>query len=170
MSAHASEADPRLRLIVVDESWERRFDVVRTELARALGGDVRAIEHIGSTAVPGLLAKPVLDVAVEIARFEDGLALVPRFTALGFVYRGENGIPRRHYFKRDVPGPIHVHVLEAGSAELAQHRRFRDRLRAEPELAAEYASTKRVALTQAHGKRERYQALKADFIAAAVKR
>ncbi len=169
MAPENSEADPRLRLVVTDATWPRHFAAVQAELERGLGGSVRAIEHIGSTAVPGLLAKPVLDVAVEMARFEDGTALVPAFTALGYVYRGENGIPRRHYFKREGAPEVHVHMLESSSAELVKHRRFRDRLRAEPALAAEYAAVKRAAVTAAGGVRARYQALKADFIAAAVK-
>lgn len=159
-----------MRLVITDDTWSRHFAVVCGELERALGGNVRAIEHIGSTAVPGLLAKPVLDLAVEIARFEDGTALVPVLTVLGYLYRGENGIPRRHYFKRERTPEVHVHMLESASAELAKHLRFRDRLRTEPALAAEYAAVKRAAVMAAGGVRARYQALKADFIATAVER
>lgn len=169
MSPSPPAVDPRMQLIVADAAWERHFATVRDEIERAVGRCVRAVEHIGSTAVPGLLAKPVLDVAVEIAHFEAGASLVPAFTALGYTYRGENGIPRRHYFKRESPFAVHVHVLESASAELAKHRRFRDRLRAEPALAAEYAAVKRAAVAASGGERARYQALKADFIAAAVR-
>lgn len=151
-----------LHLVVVGEAWAGRFAEERARLAGALGESALDIQHVGSTAIPGITAKPILDIAVAIRAFESGQALVPSLVALGYTYRGENGIPRRHYFERG--DAVHLHVFEHGSLEWRRHLRFRDRLLASPELAARYSQVKLDALREAGGERQRYQSLKWPFI------
>lgn len=158
--------DPLLDLVEVGPLWAERFTAERQRLAAALGAAAKAIEHIGSTAVPALRAKPVLDLAIGIESFEAGAALVPTIVALGYVYRGENGIPRRHYFKRAGAVPVHLHVLELNGPQWLRHLTFRDRLRADRALAERYVAVKQAAVAAAAGDRARYQALKAAFIGA----
>lgn len=154
-----------LQLVVVGREWASRFATERDQLWAALGTAVIDIQHIGSTAVAGILAKPVLDIAVAIESFEGGHSLVPNIVALGYDYRGEYGIPRRHYFVRGTPlRTHHLHVLEHGSAHWAAHLRFRDRLVQSPELAAQYSDLKLAAANECRGDRNLYQRLKSSSI------
>src|ERR1051326_6910512 len=108
-----------ISLVTVGSDWSARFASERSRLAQTLGASAIDIQHVGSTAVPGIIAKPILDVAVAIRDFESGHALVPAIVSLGYAYRGENGIPRRHYFEHgDV---IHLHVFEHASVEWRRH-------------------------------------------------
>lgn len=155
-----------LQLLPVGQEWAQRFAAERKRLSDALGAAALDIQHIGSTAIPGILAKPVLDIAVAIHTFEDGLPLVPLLQAIGYEYRGENGIPRRHYFVLGKPRCTHhLHIFELGCKEWLRHLYFRDRLLASAPLAARYSAIKTAAAEQAQGQRDGYQALKSDFIA-----
>ena len=164
MSIAHSQKPAAFRLIVVGTEWAARFAEERSRIAQALAGSALDIQHIGSTAIPGITAKPVLDIAVAIHDFESGNALVPALVALGYTYRGENGIPRRHYFERG--DTYHLHVFDLGGMDWQRHLRFRDRLLASPELAARYSQVKLAAARDSGGDRERYQELKASFIEA----
>lgn len=156
-----------LRLVHVGPEWAARFSSESGRLRAALGAAALDIQHVGSTAVPGILAKPILDIAIAISRFEDGHALVTRLEALAYEYRGENGIPRRHYFVLGAPRRTHhVHVLEHGSAEWRRHLAFRDWLLASPAGAACYSELKERCRVGALGRREEYQRLKTPFIEA----
>lgn len=156
-----------LRLVPAGPEWAARFSSESGRLSAALGAAALDIQHVGSTAVPGILAKPILDIAIAIRSYEDGHALVTRLQALAYEYRGENGIPRRHYFVLGAPRRTHhVHVLEHGSAEWRRHLAFRDWLLASPEGAARYSELKERCRVRALGRREEYQRLKTPFIEA----
>lgn len=157
-----------LRLVAVGPEWALRFAAERDRLTATLGHAAIDIQHIGSTAVPGILAKPILDIAIAIRAFEDGDPLVPLLAALGYEYRGENGIPRRHYFVQGAPRRTHhLHLLEQHGAQWARHIRFRDRLLGSPAMAAQYCEIKRACISESAGNRRAYQALKSSFIAEA---
>jgi len=155
-----------LRLVAVGPEWALRFAAERDRLYAALGTAALDIQHVGSTAIPGILAKPILDIAVAIHNFESGSLLVPSLVALGYQYRGENGIPRRHYFVRGTPCRTHhLHVFEQRGPEWERHLRFRDRLLASPATAAQYSELKRTLAAESPESRDRYQSLKSSFIA-----
>jgi GrpB-like predicted nucleotidyltransferase (UPF0157 family) len=162
MSIVPTQNPAEFHLVVVGEEWAARFAEERSRIAEALAGSALDIQHIGSTAVPGITAKPILDIAVAIHDFESGHALVPALVALGYSYRGENGIPRRHYFERG--DTYHLHVFDQGSLDWQRHLCFRDRLLASPELVMRYSQVKLAAARESSGRRERYQHLKASFI------
>jgi GrpB-like predicted nucleotidyltransferase (UPF0157 family) len=163
MSITQTQKPTEFLLVVVGAEWAARFAEERSHIVGALAGSALDIQHIGSTAIPGITAKPVLDIAVAIRDFESGHALVSALVALGYTYRGENGIPRRHYFER---GDLyHLHVFVQGSLDWQRHLRFRDGLLASPELATRYSQVKLAAARESGGRRERYQDLKASFIA-----
>lgn len=156
-----------LRLVLVGPEWAQRFSSESSRLSAALGSAALDIQHIGSTSVPGISAKPILDIAIAIQSYEGGHSLVPRFETLGYRYRGENGIPRRHYFVLGAPRRTHhVHVLEHDSDEWRRHLAFRDRLLHSPADAARYSALKSRCMAEACGSREEYQRLKAPFIEA----
>ena len=155
-----------LRLVTVGPEWASRFTRERDRIASVLGAAAIDIQHIGSTAVPGMLAKPILDLAVAIRSFKVGHSLLPVMDALGYEYRGEYGIPGRHYFVRGNPlRTHHLHMLEQGSPDWSRHIGFRDRLLRSRELADLYSELKRENLARSSGSRDVYQALKASFIA-----
>ena len=118
-----------------DPAWPERFRAERARIAAALGGRALRTEHIGSTSVPGLAAKPIVDVLVEVAAL-DGVDLA----GAGYVLRvREEG----HLMFRTPALDVHVHVWPSGHADIAAQLAFRDRLRASPEDRAAYESLKR---------------------------
>ena len=156
----------KLRLLTVGPEWANYFSAEKARLIDALRSGAINIQHIGSTAIPGILAKPILDIAVAIESYDDGHLLIPRIVALGYEYRGEYGIPRRHYFVRGKPRRTHhLHMLEHNSEDWKRHIDFRDRLLASAELVAEYSSLKLDNVSAAYGDRNLYQLLKKHFIA-----
>ena len=162
-----------VEVVDYDESWRDAFERVRQDLELALGSAALAVHHIGSTSVPGMRAKPVIDVLVEVSELELIEQRMPAFAALGYQARGDYGIPGRLYFSRSATGdrlPVHVHAYRRGDPQVARHLSFRDSLREHPEMAREYSELK-TSLAAAHAHdRDAYQAGKADFIAAVESR
>jgi GrpB-like predicted nucleotidyltransferase (UPF0157 family) len=155
-----------VQVVPWDDSWPEAFRRERDRLAELLGPAASVIHHIGSTSVPGLCSKPVLDLLVEtpdlasIDRMEPGLA------ALGYVAKGEYGIVGRRYFSRPagVELKTHLHAFRTGDPAVLRHLLFRDHLRSHPEVAGEYGALKR-RLADAHAQDpEAYQAGKSAFI------
>jgi GrpB-like predicted nucleotidyltransferase (UPF0157 family)/ADP-ribose pyrophosphatase YjhB (NUDIX family) len=159
-----------VEIVEYDPAWPERFRALAERAASALGDLVLAVEHVGSTSVPGLAAKPVIDLDV-VVRPEDVDAAIQRLATLGYVHRGELGIPGRHAF-RAPPGEAkhHLYLCVAGSTGLIDHLRFRDHLRTHPDAAAEYAGLKRRLAEQHRDDAEAYQSAKSDFIDALNRR
>lgn len=131
-------------VVPYDPRWRELFDAASAELSAALGSSILAIHHVGSTAVPGLCAKPILDILVSIPAFQAGVLLVPALESLGYEFRPDEEIPDRHYFRRRT-GTTRTHHLSLAEPESEYHRvtlAFRDALRRDPELAAAYAALK----------------------------
>ena len=125
--------------------WPRVFEREAAAILTACRPWVTEVHHIGSTSVPGLAAKPILDVLPVAAGPAEGLHAVSRMTALGYRYRGENGIAGRFYFDRIVDGRtvMHVHMFPTGHPEVQRHLVFRDHLRNNTDAAREYERLKR---------------------------
>lgn len=145
--------------------WARLFDVEKRCLQDALGEFASAIEHVGSTSVAGLAAKPVIDIAVAVGDLSRVGECVAALARLGYEHKGENGIPRREYFTKGRPRRTHhVHMVEAGGDIWRNYLRFRDRLRASPSLVAEYAALKQRLASEFPSDREAYTEAKSPFI------
>jgi GrpB-like predicted nucleotidyltransferase (UPF0157 family) len=155
--------------------WPQRFEAARRRLLDALPGPVVGpvqVEHIGSTAVPGLAAKPIVDVMLAAASIEALDRCVPLIQALGYDYRPEHesSFPRRRFLAlpRTRPRSIHLHAVVRDEPFWCGHLQFRDALRADAALAARYAALK-LALAQRHGDdREAYTEAKGPFIRAVL--
>jgi GrpB-like predicted nucleotidyltransferase (UPF0157 family) len=148
-----------------DADWPALFRQIAGPVRQALGAIVVAVEHVGSTAVPGLAAKPVIDVDVVVRSPTDVPVAIERLRKLGYTYQGDKGIAGREAFTWPLHAQRHhLYVVVAGSKPHVDHVEFRDYLRAHPGVAREYADLKR-ALGDQHGsERERYTEAKADFI------
>ena len=129
-----------------DPQWAVRAAARIAALRAAAPGVFAALHHIGSTAVPGLVAKPVIDLLGEVGDLATVEAARPALEAAGWRWRGENGVAGRRYLTRDDPATgtrtAHLHVHAAGDPMIPWHLAFRDRLRAEPETAELYAREK----------------------------
>ena len=151
-----------------DERWGSMFAEEAMRLRAGLAGIAVAIHHIGSTAVPGMLAKPVIDIVCEVRSLDAVDAAAPLLQDGGYRARGENGIEGRRYFtKSDAHGvrTCHLHVFERGSPAIALHLALRDYLRANPDVAADYSRLKQAIVRNGTTTRADYQAAKAPFIA-----
>lgn len=127
------------------------------------------VEHIGSTAVPGLAAKPIIDIMVLIASLERArVNAVKPLELAGYAYWAENPNPERMFFVRGLPPEVrrthHLHLTES-PAILARHLAFRDRMRNDAEEAARYAQLKTILAERHRSDREAYTAAKADYVA-----
>ncbi len=150
--------------------WPRLFSEEAARLQAAIGAQVLDIQHVGSTSVPGLAAKPILDIAVAVESYEGAFVCVPLLEALGYEYRGEQGIPRRHFFVKGDPPAYHLHMNEIGSTDWRTQIAFRDALRAHAEIAQAYADLKRRLAAAYPTDRDAYLAGKADFIQGVLRR
>ena len=166
-----SQADDDPVLIVEhDPEWARRYEEERARIIAALVGLITGIEHVGSTAVPGLGGKPVIDIMVGVARFEDGERCVAPLEGLGYEYRGEAGIPGRLFFRRGLPRTHQVHLVEQGSDFWEDQLLFRDFLRAHTETAEEYYNLKKELAARFRTDREVYADAKTPFIRTVLER
>ncbi|NPV07756.1 MAG: GrpB family protein [Anaerolineae bacterium] len=156
-----------------DPSWPAMFERERARIQEALAGRGAVVEHVGSTAVPGLGAKPIIDILIGVANLQEADGCVPCLVALGYTYFPEHEaeIPDRRYLDRQgEDGSYHVHMVEIGGDFWERHLLFRDYLRAHPEVAAEYDRLKRD-LAQRYGTdREGYTNAKTDFVRAIEER
>lgn len=122
-----------------------------------------AIEHIGSTSVPGLCAKPIVDIAVGVRKLELTDEQIAAMERLGYEYLGEYGLPGRLFFRKGEPRTHNVHVVEHGGEHWERQLVFRDALRADPEERQRYDELKRRLAAAGHP-REAYTELKTPFI------
>ena len=159
-------------LVPHDPRWSTLFARESDELNAALGSSILAVHHVGSTAVPGLCAKPILDVLVSIPDFARGADLVPRLAALGYEFRPAEEVPDRHYFRRR-NGTIRSHHLSLAEPTSRHHivtLAFRDALRTDQGLARAYADLKVELAAEFPFDRAAYIEGKSEFIARALAR
>ncbi|MEO8256425.1 MAG: GrpB family protein [Acidobacteriota bacterium] len=164
--------EAEIHVVPYDEAWPRQFEDERQALADALGPYVTGtIEHIGSTAVPGLVAKPVIDIMVGVESLDGSRPAIPlleRLEYCHFPYRAET----EHWFCKPSPQcrTHHLHLVPCRSRTWVEAIAFRDHLRAHPDAAADYASLKRRLAERYRDDREAYTDAKAPFIQQTVER
>jgi GrpB-like predicted nucleotidyltransferase (UPF0157 family) len=133
-------------------------------LQAAIGPHVLDIQHVGSTSIPGMIAKPIIDIGIAVTSFEGARVCIQPIEQLGYVYRGEHGIPRRHFFVKGEPRTHHLHINEMDSREWENQVLFRDYLVQHAGLAEEYATLKTQLAQRYRTDREAYLDGKAPFI------
>jgi GrpB-like predicted nucleotidyltransferase (UPF0157 family) len=162
--------DPAEPVVIVeyDQQWPRLFDLESPQVAEALGA-VR-VEHIGSTAVPGLAAKPIIDMLVGLRTLELPASAIDAMHELGYDFLGEHGIPDRLFFRKGRPRTHHVHAVPVGSDLWDRHLAFRDYLRVHADESRDYAAFKRRLVRDAGGDRDGYLEGKEAYAAALEQR
>lgn len=126
-----------------DPRWPLLFAAERDLLVAALPHLSFHVHHIGSTSVPKLAAKPIIDLLLEVDSLEKLDCAGPSLVELGYEVMGEFGIPRRRYFRKGLERRTHqLHAFQAGDSHVLRHLAFRDYLRAHPDVAAQYAALK----------------------------
>ena len=150
--------------------WPALFEREAARIRAALDGLPLRLEHVGSTSVPGLPAKPIVDIMAGRPPESPVEPYVAALVRAGYVHRGERGIPGREFFRRGDPRSYHVHMVAMDSPLWHEHVGFRDYLRAHPETTAEYAALKRALAARYSLDREAYTDGKADFITSVLRR
>jgi GrpB-like predicted nucleotidyltransferase (UPF0157 family) len=157
-----------VRVAPYDPAWAQLFAAEVARLQPILGsyGVSLSLEHTGSTAVPGLAAKPVLDILAGRSVAASRETVIEALRAAGYAYRGEQGIPGRDFFRRGEPRKYHLHLTVVGSDFWRDHLAFRDYLRANPEAADRYAALKLELAARHPRDREAYIEGKTAFVLA----
>lgn len=137
--------DPAIRIVEHDRRWAERAAVELSRVERALGRLATRLEHVGSTAVPGLAAKPILDLQISVTAMDPRTAYLEPLERLGYLFVPDPDSPDFHLFAKPPhrPRSHHLHVCAAASVHERRHVAVRDLLRAEPGEAARYEALKR---------------------------
>ena len=154
-------------VVAYDPAWPDTFQAAKAQILHAVAPHIQSVHHVGSTSVVGLAAKPIIDILVGVRDWNEARATIAPLEQIGWEFRGQRGIPRRHYFVIRIPDgrrTHHLHMLETASRAYADMLAFRDHLRAHPRAAAEYAALKRRLAARPEPHRGAYQQAKAPFI------
>ena len=148
-------------------NWRGEFETEAGRIAESLGNVLVAIHHIGSTAIAGIYAKPVIDILIEVRDLSEVDELSSEMTRLGYEVMGEFGIPGRRYFRKDDRKGVRthqIHMFEAGSEQIGRHLAFRDFMNAHPVEAGKYSDLKRKLAKEHPQDMDAYMDGKDDFI------
>ncbi len=170
----APSAD-RILIAEYDPAWPRLFEDEQRRLQVAIDEWTAAIEHVGSTAVPSLTAKPIIDIGITLTSLEDALKCITPLLKLGYQCLGEYGIPGRIFFRRLTDAPLpgqtqsgvarthYVHMYQRDHDEFVQQILFRNYIRSHPETARAYEQEKR-RLAHEHSDMNEYATAKSEFV------
>ncbi len=156
-----------VRIVEHDPEWLTLGAEACEELRRAVGDMIDDVQHVGSTAVPDLPAKPILDIVIALDRTEAIAELLPRLTGIGYIDRGDGGDEGGWLLVRESSPDvrtIHLHVVERDDPQWRNYLRFRDLLRANPDIRRRYADLKARLRTEFPNDRESYTAAKDEFV------
>ncbi len=155
-----------------DPRWPSLYDEERKRILDALGDLAVGVEHAGSTAVPGLGAKPIIDIMVAVRTLSDVEHCIQPLEGLGYEYRGEAGVPGRLFFRKFTGGvrTHHLHIVERSGEQWERNVLFRDYLRLHPDVAGQYYELKKRLAKEFGVDPEGYLAGKAEFIESVLAR
>jgi GrpB-like predicted nucleotidyltransferase (UPF0157 family) len=157
-----------------DPAWRVKFEEEKARILAVISEHIEDIQHVGSTSVPDLAAKPIIDIMIAIYN----LSLVDKCVAplekLGYGYMGECGLPERHFFCKPPPDgwgnrTHHIHMVLKGSNQWVNQIHFRDYLRTHPERRQAYQDLKRELAARFGSDREGYTDAKQDFVFATLR-
>lgn len=162
----------RIQLVPYDPNWPSLFSFAAEKVRAALSGRAFLIEHVGSTAVPGLSAKPIIDMVLAVEDSKDEASYVPPLEARGFVLRAREPDWFEHRFLTLKSGDLawQLHVFSAGCEEIDRMLAFRDWLRANDDDRSRYESTKKALAARTWKHVQNYADAKSDIVRAILKR
>jgi len=156
-----------LVILPYDPNWKNEFERIRNYLMEHIGDLVLNIRHMGSTSVPGLAAKPIIDIIAVIESYDIFTEIVIRLNEIGFQHEGDLGIKEREAFKRNITDDFmnyHFYVCPKSSEELKRQELFIEYLRNNKEAADKYGELKRQLINEVNGDRVLYTESKTDFV------
>ncbi|QRF32833.1 GrpB family protein [Bacillus safensis] len=163
---------PRGEVFLVPWSaeWVKEFESEKKRIVEVIGQYIVNVHHIGSTAVNGMSAKPIIDIAIEINHFLDGEQCVTALQGLGYSYRGTNVLPERHYFSKGEPRTHQIHMYQTGNIYLLEQINFRDCLRSNELARSEYEQLKFKLSNVNKNDKHKYVEGKTDFVKSVLER
>lgn len=168
MTGSNSPLSRPVKIVEYDLSWPDLFEFEKRQILLACTPARMILEHIGSTSIPGLAAKPTIDILAGIESLNQAGSIIPKLQSLGYIYvpEFEVDLPERRYFYkgREVEDAFHVHMVEIDSPFWKRHIAFRNYLRCHPEEVREYEALKRTLATKFGADREGYTDAKTEFI------
>jgi len=162
-----ADSGPREEPVVLaphDPTWSSKFDAEKGVVTDALGAAALEVHHIGSTAVPGLAAKPVIDILVAVDSLEDPAFLIEALSRAGYQNVAHDDDIHRLFFLKGTPREYHVHVVKLNSWTYWKHLMFRDILVSNPEVRAEYGRLKSELAARFRDDRRAYTDAKGQFV------
>ncbi len=155
----------RVHVVAYDPEWPRIFERIRSYVWPAVRDVAFDVEHVGSTSVPGLRGKPVVDACIVVASSREVQACIERLASIGYVHRGNLGVPEREAFRHPDELPRHhLYLSPRESLSLKNHLGFRDYLRSHPEAAREYGELKASLARRFPADMDSYIVGKTDFV------
>ena len=157
----------KVTVLPYDSAWKSAFEAIKKEIEGAAGDLILGVEHVGSTSVEGMSAKPCIDLDVVIRDVSVLEAVIARLAAIGYIHEGDLGIPGREAFKyTDTPHlqTHHLYVCPRDSRELHRHITFREFLKSHPEAVRQYSRVKETAAQLYPDDIDRYIAYKSPCI------
>ncbi len=159
-------------IVPYDLNWAKLYEIEREDIVARIGEYIQDIQHMGSTSVEGLAAKPIIDIMIGIRTLEDAKHCIPPLELVGYEYvpEFEKDLPMRRYLRKSTDGvrTHHIHMVERSSDFWNKHITFRDILRSNTSIRDEYATLK-YRLSEAYRiDREGYTDAKTDFIETAL--
>ena len=153
-------------IVGYDPEWPLAFAAERERLRGELGNAVERIDHVGSTSVPGMAAKPIIDIQISVEAFDPAERYHEPLLGMGYIHRPDDE-PRHRFYKRELDDLtlFHVHVCESGKDWESDHLLFREFLKAHPIIAEKYGDVKREAASHFAADRDRYMDAKAPHLA-----
>lgn len=162
---------PEVRLEDYSSEWVNAYEEERDRIQSALGDRILGIEHVGSTAIPGVCAKPIIDIAIAVQSLNAAEEFAPAMAGIGYDYAGGGGVPGGRIYGRGPKIRTHlVHAVVADSQEWQDYVDFRDALQADAELAKQYDSLKRALAHKFADDRPSYTYAKGQFIESVLRR
>jgi len=161
---------PRIAIVDYDLSWPKLFRQEAARIRSALGEVALRIEHIGSTSVPGLAAKPIVDILLVVEDSGDETSYVPAMEDAGYILRVREPDFHEHRMLRTAEKDVHVHVFSPGSPEIGRYLLLRDHLREDAEDRDLYARTKRDLASRSWPSMDHYAEAKTEVIEAIIAR
>ena len=160
----------RVEIGPYDPEWPAQFEAEKQRIEGALGALAIEVHHMGSTAIPGLAAKPIIDIMIVVRQLDDAAQCIAPLKELGYtsVDHPEN-VDRRFFRKGQHPRTHHVHIVEQDSQALKEHLAFRDALRGDPQLRDQYAALKYDLAERYQNDRAQYTESKTEFVTRVVK-